>query len=108
MFNELITDLLQDGYKVSFSASGHSMYPTIMANETIMVEPVDPGRVKLGDILLYRSNGRLVAHRVIGISLLSDSGYLSKEKFDTLSSTKQFIQGDSPLIKHSAPQVKRS
>ena len=67
MFLELITELLQDGYKVNFSAPGHSMYPTIMANETIMVEPVDPGTVRLGDIILYRTNGRLLAHRVIGI-----------------------------------------
>lgn len=67
MFLELITELLQEGYKVNFSAPGHSMYPTIMANETIMVEPIDPGTVRLGDIVLYRTNSRLVAHRVIGI-----------------------------------------
>ena len=73
MSPELITELLQDGYKVSFSASGHSMYPTIMANETIMVEPIDPAKVKQGDIILYRTNGRLVSHRVVGINILVDN-----------------------------------
>jgi hypothetical protein len=67
MFPELITELLQDGHKVSFCAPGHSMFPTIMANETIMVEPIEPRTVQLGDIILYRTNGRLIAHRVIGI-----------------------------------------
>lgn len=67
MFPEIITELLQDGYKVSFRAPGHSMFPTILANETIIVEPIEPGTVNLGDILLYRTNGRLIAHRVICI-----------------------------------------
>ena len=67
MFPELITELLQDGYKVSFCAPGHSMFPTIMANETIMVEPIEPATVQMGDILLYRTNGRLIAHRVVGM-----------------------------------------
>jgi len=73
MFPELITELLQDGYKVNFSAPGHSMFPTIMANETIMVEPIDASEAALGDIILYRSNGNLIAHRVVGIDTLADN-----------------------------------
>ena len=64
MFPELITELLQDGYQVNFSAPGHSMYPTIMANEKILVAPIDPTAVRMGDIILYRANGSLIAHRV--------------------------------------------
>ena len=86
MFPELITELLQDGYKVSFSAPGHSMYPTIMANETILVEPIDPETVKQGDIILYRTNGRLVAHRVVGINMLIDDSSLSYSDFGAQSS----------------------
>ena len=67
MFPELITELLRDGYKVSFCAPGHSMFPTIMANETIVVEPVEPGTVQMGDIVLYRTDDRLIAHRVVGM-----------------------------------------
>jgi len=72
MFPDLITDLLQEGYKVSFDAPGHSMFPTIMANETIMVEPINPVRVRMGDIILYRTDGRLIAHRVVGINTPSN------------------------------------
>ena len=64
MFPELIIELLQDGYSVNFNAPGHSMYPTIMANEKIVVAPIDPAAVRTGDIILYRSNGSLIAHRV--------------------------------------------
>ncbi len=67
MFPELVTDLLKDGYKVSFNAPGHSMYPTILANEPVLVEPIDPAAVHKGDIVLYRTNGHLIAHRVMGI-----------------------------------------
>ena len=71
MFLELITELLQDGYRVNFSAPGHSMYPTIMANEKIVVAPIDPVVVRTGDIILYRANGSLIAHRVAHINKMN-------------------------------------
>jgi hypothetical protein len=97
MFPELITELLQEGYKVNFSAPGHSMFPTIMANETIMVEPIDPAAVKPGDIILYRTNNHLIAHRVVKIDKKNDSAIAENQ-----------IKGDSPLLERSAPQTKRS
>ena len=36
-------------------------------NETLVVEPVGPSDVRKGDIVLYRSNGSLIAHRIMGI-----------------------------------------
>jgi signal peptidase len=72
MFPELITELLQDGYNVNFSAPGHSMYPTIIANENILVAPIDPAAVRMGDIILYRSNGSLIAHRVTLINKMNN------------------------------------
>ena len=67
MFPEIITDLLQNGHLVRFKAPGHSMFPTIMANETVLVEPIAPSAVHRGDIILYRCNGNLIAHRVMGM-----------------------------------------
>lgn len=75
MFPELITELLQDGYNVNFSAPGHSMYPTIMANEKILVAPIDPTAVQKGDIILYRANGRLIAHRVRLIKKINNDAF---------------------------------
>jgi signal peptidase len=43
------------------------MHPTINDRETVTVEPVPPSDVKRGDIVLYRNEGGVVAHRVIRI-----------------------------------------
>ena len=107
MFPEIITELLQDGYKVSFRAPGHSMFPTIMANETIIVEPIEPGTVKLGDIILYRTNGRLIAHRVICIQQKVNQTFLPFG-YPVNSRTLQHIDRDSQTIKRSTHQAKRS
>ena len=107
MFPEIITELLRDGYKVSFRAPGHSMFPTIMANETIIVEPVEPGAVKLGDIIVYRTNGRLIAHRVICIQQQINQPLLPIGH-PAHSQTFQHFDGDSQAIKRSAPQAQRS
>jgi signal peptidase I len=93
MFPEIITELLQDGYNVSFRAPGHSMFPTIMANETIVVEPIEPDTVKPGDIILYRTNGRLIAHRVICI----------QQKINQIETLSQFWPGRFSNT-HSTPQ----
>ena len=96
MFPELITELLQDGYKVNFSAPGHSMFPTIMANETILVEPIDPEAVRLADIILYRTNGQLIAHRVIRIE---------KEANTAIECDRSFLKRSAPQAQHSSNEV---
>ena len=108
MFPELITDLLQEGYKVSFRAPGHSMFPAIMANETIVVEPIDPATVRLGDIILYRTNGRIIAHRVVGIEKENCTDDISAADVAAHGLSRECIEGDEPLSKRSAQQVKRS
>jgi signal peptidase I len=43
------------------------MYPTIREGETITVEPIEPSAVMVGDIILYQSEGGVIAHRVARI-----------------------------------------
>jgi hypothetical protein len=57
-----------------------------MANENIMVEPIDPETVRLADIILYRTNGQLIAHRVVGINMLTGNSSPSHSDRDTQSS----------------------
>ena len=52
---------------MKFKACGRSMQPTIYEGETITVEPTDPVNVREGDIVLYRQNGRIIAHRILRI-----------------------------------------
>ena len=44
------------------------MYPSIREGELITVEPVAVSDVKLADIVLYRSERGLIAHRVVEIA----------------------------------------
>jgi signal peptidase I len=112
MFPELVTDLLKEGYNVRFNAPGHSMYPTILANEPVLVEPINPIEINKGDIILYRSNGSLIAHRVMGIlkdkavnqyftlitAFSSDTDQIEKKslcKTDTVMASQESKRSDS-------------
>ena len=64
---ELSNDLLRNGQSVRFSAPGRSMYPTIREGESITVQPVSPSAVQKGDIILYRWQQGVIAHRIVGI-----------------------------------------
>ena len=44
------------------------MYPTIRDGETITAAPVASAEIVCGDVLLFRSSGRLMAHRVVGVT----------------------------------------
>jgi hypothetical protein len=57
----------------------------------------------LGDIILYRTNGRLIAHRVIGLEKEINSKTTSPSSKNAQSNP--FIRGPSPFYKRSAPQV---
>ncbi|MGA1823939.1 MAG: signal peptidase I [bacterium] len=74
-FIELSTQLLRHGEKIRFQAPGHSMQPTIREGEIITIEPVAPSAVRKGDIILYRWEHGIIAHRVIDMELNEDTGY---------------------------------
>jgi len=65
---DLTTELLSQGATVRFRPRGRSMYPSIREGEVITVEPVRASDVKLADIVLYRSERGLIAHRVVEIA----------------------------------------
>lgn len=67
IFLETSHELLKLGYAVRFRAGGHSMHPTIKDGEMITVEPVNPGDVRRGDILLYQFKKGVIAHRVLRV-----------------------------------------
>jgi hypothetical protein len=71
------------------------MYPTILANEAVLVEPVEPVTVHKGDIILYRSNGSLIAHRVLGI--------VSDDKTDEFSSLIGAFSQDNQSARENTP-----
>ena len=66
-FQEICCKLLREGHKVRFRAPGKSMQPAICDGDIIIVEPVEPAAVKIGDIILYSAEENIVAHRVLDL-----------------------------------------
>jgi signal peptidase I len=71
-FAQICIDLLRSGILVRFRAPGYSMYPTILHEDVITVEPIKPEAIKVGDIALYHSENSVIAHRVLKIENKSD------------------------------------
>jgi len=58
---------LQAGETVSFRPRGHSMAPRIESGHLCTVEPVDPGALRAGDIVLCKVRGSEYLHFVKAI-----------------------------------------
>jgi signal peptidase I len=76
MFLEVSAELLSQGYSVRFRPGGHSMSPTIRDGEAVTVEPIEAGRVRVHDIILYRAARGVIAHRVVRIERSEETGTL--------------------------------
>ncbi len=63
--SELICDALRSSRKLHLKSIGFSMLPVIWPGDELVVEPVAGRGVAKGDIVLFRSGSRLVAHRVV-------------------------------------------
>jgi signal peptidase I len=71
-FAQICIDLLRSGNRVRFRAPGYSMYPTILHEDVITVQPLKAEAIKVGDIVLYQSENSVIAHRVVRIENKSD------------------------------------
>lgn len=73
---ELASEVLRSTGKLRLQVTGWSMLPTVMPGETLEVESLGNAgvsrQVARGDIVLFRRDGRLFAHRVVTVA--SDSG----------------------------------
>jgi len=45
--------------------AGHSMYPSLRPGDTLVLRPVPPHEIRVGDILCLPENRAYVAHRVV-------------------------------------------
>ena len=64
---DLAETLLDENHPLSFNMQGYSMYPTLRAGDIGIVEKYNPDDLKTGDIIIFKANGKLVAHRLIKI-----------------------------------------
>lgn len=61
-----IEEILDSGMAVQIKPQGYSMYPVIVpGRDEAVVQKADPGKLKRGDVALYRRDGSiLVIHRI--------------------------------------------
>jgi Peptidase S24-like len=71
-FADAAADLLASGCRLRFRATGRSMHPAIAEGEMITVERISVDDVRSGDIVLYRTQKCVIAHRVERIGRDSD------------------------------------
>jgi signal peptidase I len=73
---ELIAEALRAGREVRFAVTGSSMIPALWPGDALLVEPVSPGNVKGGQIVVFIRDGRLFAHRLVGTDAAGGSAQL--------------------------------
>ena len=64
---ELRKEAIKNGHAVQTLASGYSMFPFLRKGDLLTVEPVSMDKIKLGDIVVFESKEKWIAHRVINI-----------------------------------------
>ena len=99
LLSDLSGELLSLGFGVRFRAPGTSMHPTIRNGDVITVEPVAPGKLVRGDIILYRFRGGFIAHRIVNIEERNGSGLSFILRGDASSTCDQPVEPEQILGK---------
>lgn len=73
------------------------MYPTIRDGEMLTVEPVNVREVKRGDILLYKTKHRVIAHRLVGIEGEEDAARVLILRGDSLATCDAPVRAEQVL-----------
>jgi len=89
-YTHLSESMLSSNTHIKIRVAGDSMSPVLRTGDTIYVEPVMAERVSVGDILVYKTEGTMVAHRLVRI-LRSNDKCMFLTKGDT------FPHVDTPL-----------
>jgi len=81
----LAEELLDEGLSIKTIVGGNSMFPFLRNGNTVIIKKVPIPYLKTGDIIVFKSNNKLVAHRII---------FKRKQKSDF----KIFTKGDARLL----------
>jgi signal peptidase len=60
-------EIIGQGRSVQIIASGYSMFPFLRKGDLLTVEPVSMDKIKRGDVVVFESEEKWIAHRVIRI-----------------------------------------
>jgi signal peptidase I len=65
---DLVAEVVRGAGSANLKVTGLSMFPAIWPGDVLTVRSQSPDLLEPGQIILYRRNGKLTAHRVIRVS----------------------------------------
>jgi len=65
--HDFVEALLDDALTLEIKMQGYSMFPALKNGDTAHVEKCTPDSVQRGDILVFKHNGKYIAHRLLKI-----------------------------------------
>jgi protein involved in polysaccharide export with SLBB domain len=95
-YPDVAESILRNNINMKVPVTGDSMSPLLRTGDSIYVEPVKAKDLSAGDILVYKTEGNMVAHRLIRI-LRSNGKFMFLTKGDTFSSADSLLK-ESDLI----------
>ncbi|WP_371674136.1 S26 family signal peptidase [Streptomyces sp. NBC_00289] len=66
---DAVAGRIAGGATVTFRPSGSSMVPLIRSRQQVVVAPVDPSKLQVGDVVLARVAGTVYLHLVSSVDL---------------------------------------
>lgn len=76
LFQELWPETLASAGSGRLRATGPCMSPAITPGDQVLVETVAPAGYRIGDVVVYRGESSLVAHRIVGAFSARDGAFL--------------------------------
>ena len=95
---ELKKEALKKGRVIALPTTGRSMFPFLTTNNKIELIKYDTQRLEKGDIIVYKSNDKLIAHRLVR-KIKAGDNYLFVTKGDTCFSFDRPINSDAIIGK---------
>ena len=89
LFSEQVEAMLAEGREVQIRMKGHSMRPLLRSErDSVVLKPCNPARLQPGDVVLFRSHGRHILHRIVRrdgdrLTLAGDGNYKITEQCTT-------------------------
>ncbi len=93
---EVGKQLLSDGASVRLRLSGYSMFPFLRPHDIAIIEPIDASELKRGDVIVFCSEGRWIAHRLVGMNRQNGQRTLTAQG-DSISKPDALIGEESLL-----------
>ena len=93
-FYEIAGELLNDKHSLQFLTKGYSMFPTLKPGDKAIVEKFDANNYQLGDIVVFKSKGILIGHRIIKKTKSTDSIIFTTRGDNSPVTDKTFTEKD--------------